>query len=209
MARGRGRIPVLRSHLRQGGAVCRRTARKPRCRASVRPRCAEYGPGSACASACRPVHLRAGAVGPSSRRWRSRSSPRQVATARRSRRMPRSDGNVGLPTGGCPALAFRVFIPSIRPLDGSILLAQDRSSLSINTACAFTSVTKSVVNARSLSGSSGSDLVTSSMGNHSKSTPLWESGICRTGGFIPQSKAARCAVATATCVGAMIHRIMA
>ena len=84
MARGRGRIPTLRSHLRQGGAACRRTGHSPQCQVSTRPRCAEYGPGSACASACRRVYPRAIAAWPSSRRWRSRTSPRPVATALRS-----------------------------------------------------------------------------------------------------------------------------
>ena len=70
----------------------------------------------------------------SSRRWRSRAplssdpwrtmtrSPAPVATARMSRMTPRTDGRAGPPVGACPALALRAFIPSIRPLDGSILL---------------------------------------------------------------------------------------
>ncbi len=72
-ARGRERIPALRSHLRPTGAVCRRIGRKPRWPGSVRPRCAGCDPGSVGASACRPVRHRAGAALPSSRRWRSRA----------------------------------------------------------------------------------------------------------------------------------------
>ena len=131
-------VPVPRSHLRPGGAACRRPGRIPRCRGSVRPRRAEYGPGSVCASACRRVYHPAGAASPSSPRRRSRSFPALTATARTSLRVrrirnrsggsisrrTRSDGRVGLPTDACPALALRGFSPSIRPPDGSILLCR-------------------------------------------------------------------------------------
>ena len=82
---GRGRIPVPRSHLRQGGAVCRCTQHTLIRPGSVRLPRAECDPGLACALVCWQVHPEAGAAWQSSRRWRSRTSPRPVATVRRSR----------------------------------------------------------------------------------------------------------------------------
>ena len=76
------------------------------------------------ASVWRRGYHRAGAALRSLRRWRPRSSPAPVASARRSPVTPRTGVPGAPPTGACPALARRAFIPSIRPLDGSILLCR-------------------------------------------------------------------------------------
>ena len=127
---------TLARHPHPTGAACRRTGHRACYQVPTRPPYGGYGPGSACASACRLMRHPADAAWRSSRRWRSRSSPKPAATAQRSptvrrirnrsggsiSRRTRTDGRDGLPTGACPALALRAFIPSIRLLDGSILL---------------------------------------------------------------------------------------